>query len=211
MEASPHIILVHGLGRTRHDMFLLAPRIRAAFPKSTVHLFEYHSRKITIAQATSLLADFVAQRAGSEGVSFVGHSLGGIVSRALDATHECGAPLERLVTLGSPHNGAKIATILSRYSIPRAIFGPVLDELGSLALPARPRQLQIGCIVGATKTRFGFFPLFGEDNDGLVLAREAVLAECSAHVSLAAFHGLMPFSKRVAELTCRFLAKGNFK
>ncbi len=191
-------------------MFLLAPRLREIFPKSKVHAFDYHSRKLTVAQATEALADFVARATGGEGVSFVGHSLGGIISRALDATGECTSPLERLVTLGSPHNGATIAAILSRYSIPRGVFGPVLKELGSLSLPARPKNLEIGCIVGATNTRFGFFPFFGEDNDGLVLTREALLAECADHVSLAAFHGLMPFSKRIANLTSRFLASGKF-
>jgi hypothetical protein len=60
-------------------------------------------------------------------------------------------------------------------------------------------------------TRFGFMPVFGEDNDGLVLAREAVLASCAAHRSLLAFHGLMPFSKKIADLSARFLAHGRFE
>jgi pimeloyl-ACP methyl ester carboxylesterase len=210
METSPHIILVHGLGRSQYDMFLLARRLRRSFPDSRVHTFDYHSRSLPLAEATLRLADFVEKKTHGEPCSLVGHSLGGIISRSLDATEQHSAPLQRLVTLGSPHNGARIAEILARYRIPRALFGPVLEELGSLNLPPRPRQLEIGCIVGATNTRFGFFPVFGEDNDGLVLKREALLADCTAYVSLPAFHGLMPFSRKIADLTASFLAHGRF-
>jgi pimeloyl-ACP methyl ester carboxylesterase len=192
-------------------MLLLASRLRAIFPKSKVHSFDYHSRRLTLTEATQSLAEYVHKTAGDEPVSFIGHSLGGILTRSLDATHQGATPLHRLVTLGSPHNGAIIAKYLARYYIPRAVFGPVLSELGSLSLPPQPRQLEIGCIVGATNTRFGFMPVFGEDNDGLVLAREAVLASCAAQSSLMAFHGLMPFSKKIADLSARFLAHGRFE
>lgn len=209
MQTSPHIVLVHGLGRSRHDMFLLAPRLREAFPASTIHTFDYSSRHLTLMQATEELANFVSSCARGEPVSFVGHSLGGIVARALDASGYGAAPLERLVTLGSPHNGARIAKFLAQYSIPRSIFGPVLSELGEL-LPQEPRQLQIGCIIGATKTRFGYFPLLGGDNDGLVLVREAHLEKCTAHIHVPTFHGYMPFSPRIARLSARFLGVGSF-
>lgn len=209
MHTSPHIVLVHGLGRSRYDMFLLAPRLREVFPKSTIHTFEYHSRRLTIAQATEQLARFVETSARGEPVSFVGHSLGGIIARSLDASGFRSAPLERLVTLGSPHNGAVIAKLLSRYSLPRAIFGPVLSELGEL-LPQQPQQLAIGCIIGATGTRYGWLPLLGGDNDGLVLVREARLGQCVADVRVPTFHGYMPFSGRVARLAARFLSTGAF-
>jgi hypothetical protein len=103
-----------------------------------------------------------------------------------------------------------IAALLARYSFPRRIFGPVLEELATLSLPSTTRQLEIGCIIGATGTRLGFFPLLGSDNDGLVLAKEALLDGCSAHVSMLAFHGLMPFSPRVARAATSFLQRGRF-
>ena len=210
LEAAPHIILVHGLGRSKHDMFLLAPRLRELFPKSAIHTFDYRSRHLSITEATLQLCDFVYSRAGDTPASFVGHSLGGIITRALDASGICPTPLHRLVTLGSPHNGAVIAKWLARYSVARSIFGPILHELGELDLPAAPKQLEIGCIVGATHTRFGFLPILGGDNDGLVLTHEAKLANSAAQIELVAFHGLMPFSKRCAQLSAKFLAHGGF-
>jgi len=182
MKAAPHIVLVHGLTRSKHDMFLMAPRLRKRLPESRIHTFDYRSRRLTLAEATERLREFVNGITTSEPVSFVGHSLGGVLVRSLDVSGGCNAPLSRLVTLGSPHYGAVIAKTLSAYSIPRALFGPVLRELGSLDLVEQPREIEIGCVVGGTNTRFGFVPIFGEDNDGLVLAREARLATCVDHV-----------------------------
>jgi pimeloyl-ACP methyl ester carboxylesterase len=211
MELPPHIVLVHGLGRSKHDMFLLASRIRKSFPNSSVHVFDYYSRSQTLATSAKLLGEYVDRQTRGEPVSFIGHSLGGILVRALDAAGTCRSPMKRLVTLGSPHNGAAIAAYLSRYSLVRNLMGPVLTELGTLSLPPKPRQVEIGCIIGATGTRFGFFPLLGSDNDGLVLTREATLEGCAAQLSLVAFHGLMPFSGRIAHAAATFLAHGCFK
>jgi hypothetical protein len=192
-------------------MVLLASRVRKAFPESSVHTFDYYSRSQSLEQSTSLLGEYVDKHTRGEAVSFIGHSLGGIVVRALDAAGTCRSPMRRLVTLGSPHNGAAVAAYLSRYAVVRRLMGPVLTELGTLSLPAKPRQLEIGCIVGATGTRFGFLPLLGSDNDGLVLTREAVCEGSTAQLSLVAFHGLMPFSARIARAAASFLAHGSFE
>ena len=210
MATPPHIVLVHGLGRSKYDMFMLSRAMRQEFPNSAVHSFDYQSRSQPLAISAEKLAHFLNEKVGEEPVSFIGHSLGGIVVRALDAAGASRSSLQRLVTLGSPHNSAQIARYLSRYSAARKIFGPVLSELASLSLPTKPRQLEIGCIIGATGNRLGFFPLLGADNDGLVLAKEALLEGCTATLSLAAFHGLMPFSPRIARHAAHFLKHGAF-
>lgn len=210
MPAAPHIVLVHGLGRTKFDMGLMARRLRHQLPESAIHTFGYPTRSLTLEQAAMRLGHFVDSITTTEPVSFVGHSLGGIVVRALDLSGQSCAPLHRLVTLGSPHNGATIARFLARYRVPRGLFGPILTELGELSLSNAPGQLEVGCIIGATGTRFGFFPVFGADNDGLVLTGEASFPGCHDQISLLSFHGTMPFSKRLSQLSGRFLAEGTF-
>lgn len=209
--AAPHTILVHGLARSRHDMLLMAPRLRRLLPETTVHLFDYRSRSLSLSQIVEQLRDFVATTTRGEPVSFVGHSLGGIVVRALDLQENSPAPLHRLVTLGSPHGGASIAAFLNRGSPFRALFGPILAELADLELEETPRQLEIGCLIGSGYSRFGFMPFFGEDNDGIVTVREATLK--SARESLRSFtlHGLFPFSKDAARLSSLFLREGSFR
>jgi pimeloyl-ACP methyl ester carboxylesterase len=210
MPIAPHVVLIHGLGRTRFDMGLLAHRLRRRFPETTVHTFGYASRRLTLDQATKELAHFVRLITTTAPVSFVGHSLGGIVVRSLDLSNETRPPLHRLVTLGSPHGGATIARALARYRAPRAIFGPILSELGTLELLHAPQEIEIGCIVGATGTRIGFLPLLGGDNDGLVLRGEARFPGCRDEIALCSFHGTMPFSARLAVLAGEFLERGRF-
>lgn len=211
MPVAPHIVLVHGLGRTTLDMALMGRRLRRLFPSSTVHRFGYPTRSITLEQATERLAHFVNDITTTEPISFIGHSLGGIVVRSLDLSDLARAPLHRLVTLGSPHNGATIARVLSRYSFPQALFGPILHELGSLNLAETPKQLEVGCIVGRSGVRFGMLPLFGDDNDGLVLKREASFPGCADQIDVFSFHGTMPFSGRLTSLSGRFLEHGKFQ
>jgi pimeloyl-ACP methyl ester carboxylesterase len=207
---APHTILVHGLARSWYDMYLLSRRLRRLLPGTAIHLFDYRSRKYPLSELALHLNDFVGKVSQGDPVSFVGHSLGGILVRALDQQGSTRAPLHRLVTLGSPHGGATIARILKQYSTCRAIFGPALGELAALKLDAHPRQLEIGCVVGGTGHRWGFFPLFGEDNDGVVLVREARQISSKEIRTERVLHAYMPFSSRIADLSARFLGTGSF-
>jgi pimeloyl-ACP methyl ester carboxylesterase len=208
---APHTVLVHGLARSWYDMYLLSRRLRRMLPGTTVHLFDYQSRKCRLTELADSLNDFVAKVSKGEPVSFVGHSMGGIVVRVLDQCASTATPLHRLVTLGSPHGGATIARILSRYSACRAVFGPALEELAALDLDPCPRQLEIGCVVGGTGRRWGFFPLFGEDNDGVVLVKEARQIVSKESCTESVLHAYMPFSSRLAALSASFLSTGSFR
>jgi len=210
MTLAPHTVLVHGFLRTRHDMFLLAPRLQELLPETTVHAFGYPSRKLTLPEIAQRLADFVSAKTQGAPVSFVGHSLGGLVVRALDATQHHPAPLMRLVTLGTPHQGARIAGVMARLPLLGPYGGPVLRDLHKPPLPPHPRALQIGCIIGHTKTPLGYLPLFGRDNDGLVCVDEAIFPACAAELRNFTFHGLFPFLKGTAHLSASFLRHGSF-
>lgn len=210
MTLAPHTVLVHGFLRTRHDMFLLAPRLQKLLPETTVHIFEYPSRKLTLTEIAQRLADFVSAKTKGDTASFVGHSLGGLVVRALDAMPHHPAPLSRLVTLGTPHQGARIAGVMARLPILGSFGGPVLRDLQIPPLPPQPRSLQVGCVIGHTKTPFGYLPFFGRDNDGLVCVDEAVFPACAAELRNFTFHGLFPFLNGTARLSTSFLRHGTF-
>ncbi len=210
MNLAPHTVLVHGFLRTRHDMVLLGPRLQRLLPETRVHLFGYPSRKLPLSEIAQQLAEFVSTTTKGQAVSFVGHSLGGLVVRALDAMPHHPAPLSRLVTLGTPHQGACIAALMARLPLLGAFGGPVLRDLQSPPLPAQPRSLEVGCLIGHTKTSFGYLPFFGRDNDGLVCVDEAIFPACTAELRNFTFHGLFPFLKGTAHLSARFLRYGSF-
>lgn len=210
-EVAPHIVLVHGLGRSQADMFLLRPRLRKLLPHCSIHTFGYPSRRLGITDIAKRLGDFISERAGSEPVSFIGHSLGGLIVRTLDAQDLCSAPLHRLVTLGTPHQGAAIARFLCGYTVARRFFGSVLEEIARFDGSLAPRSLEVGCVLGGTGTRIGFYPFAGEDNDGLVLASEALLTQAVDSVTIPVLHALFPFSSYATRLSASFLAHGTFR
>ena len=210
MTAAPHTILVHGFLRSKYDMVLLAPRLRKLLPETSVHTFGYPSRQLTMHEAAMRLADFVSASTKGEPVSFVGHSLGGLIVRTLDSLPHVPAPLHRLVTLGTPHQGASIANLIARLPLMQKFGGPVLAELARPPLPLQPRHLHVGCIIGHTKTRFGYLPLLGRDNDGLVCVDEAVFPACVEEHRTHTFHGFFPFSEKSARLASHFLKNGTF-
>lgn len=191
-------------------MLLLSKRLKTLVPDTNVHIFGYKSRALSLAQAAEQLAQFVADTTKGESVSFIGHSLGGLIVRALDAHERHPAPLHRLVTLGTPHQGASAARFLSQSSIAHSLGGPVLKDLATPNLSATPRTLEVGCIIGATNTPIGFFPLLKGDNDGLVCVEEALFPAAKEEVRAPIFHGFFPFSKTAALLASRFLVTGSF-
>lgn len=209
-STAPHTILVHGLGRSRFDMFLLKPRLEKLIPSTSVHVFDYQSRKLTIKEIVKQLAVFTDRCTKGSPVSFVGHSLGGLIVRTLDKEHLCSSPLSRLVTLGTPHNGAAIARFLVKFDLSYKVFGPVLREIGTFDGTFAPQSVEVGCILGGTKTRVGFYPFAGQDNDGLVLASEALLAQAVDSITIPVLHALMPFSASAATLSASFLTRGSF-
>lgn len=209
-STAPHTVLVHGLGRSRFDMFLLKPRLEKLIPSTSVHVFDYQSRKLTIREIAKQLATFTDHYTRGAPVSFVGHSLGGLIVRALDKEHLCSSSLHRLVTLGTPHNGASIARFLVQFGLSHKVFGPVLREIGTFDGSFPPNSLQVGCILGGTKTRVGFYPFAGQDNDGIVLASEALLAQAVDSITIPVLHALMPFSSSAATLSASFLTRGSF-
>ena len=156
------------------------------------------------------LGEFTDRCSEGAPTSFIGHSLGGLIVRTLDKEALCVTPLHRLVTLGTPHQGAVIARILSRYKLANTIFGPVLNEIGAFDGSFAPRSLEIGCLAGGTNTRIGFFPFAGQDNDGLVLASEATLEQATDRKTIPVLHALLPFSASATRLSASFLLSGSF-
>lgn len=156
------------------------------------------------------LAHFVDSTTQGAPVSFVAHSLGGLIVRALDANETPRSPLRRLVTLGSPHQGASVARLISWSSLARSLGGPVLTQLATPPLPPEPRSLSIGCLIGATGTRVGFTPFLSGDNDGLVTKRDAEFPAATHSRDMAILHPFFPFSSRATRYAAHYLRHGNF-
>ena len=93
--------------------------------------------------------DEVLRETGSDQVDLVGHSMGGLVIRSYLANNPGTNTVRRVVTLGSPHAGSKLAVLGVGKAVKEMIPGsPFLEELNQeLQMPASGRFYAIYTIV----------------------------------------------------------------
>ncbi len=203
------MVLIHGLWLSGAFLFFLARHLRAC--GFEVHTFSYASVRRDLRANAAALERFVA-RLGASRVHFVGHSLGGIVIRALFHYFPAQRP-GRIVTLATPHRGSHVAARIARSRLGRRLLGASVRQLltGDLhhwPLPAR----DIGVIAGTLPIGAGrLFTRTRVPNDGLLTIEEAALAGATDSILLRVAHTAMPFSRATAAQVCQFLRAGRFQ
>lgn len=191
------VVVLHGLGRSRRSM---RPMVRAL--EATGHdvaWLDYASTRQTLREHGRAVATLLAHVDATR-VSFVTHSLGGLVARLalaeLEGASE-GSPRgslrerlprpHRLVMCAPPSRGAAMARLLHANvrGLARPVFGPVLDELAQgldVPLPTIPFLV----IAGAKGERIN--PLLEGPDDGIVTVEETKLDGMTAHLVVDAIH-----------------------
>jgi pimeloyl-ACP methyl ester carboxylesterase len=203
------VVLMHGLWLSGAFLFFLARHLRRCGFR--VHTFSYASvRKDLCANAADLQA-FVA-RLDAPIVHFVGHSLGGIVIRALFHYFPQQRP-GRIVTLATPHGGSHVGERIARSTLGRRMLGASVRQLlarvpQAWALPDR----DIGVISGTVPIGAGrLFSNRRATNDGLLTLDEAALPGATDAIELRLAHTAMPFARQTGEQVCQFLDTGRFR
>jgi len=190
-------------------MFLLARRLRRC--GFTVHAFSYPSARADLAANAARLARFLdALDAGT--VHFVGHSLGGILIRALFHFHPNQKP-GRIVTLATPHGGCRVAQHLGRHAFWRRAMGKsVAQLLAGVPREWAPPPREIGAICGTRSIGLGRLLYRGlpRPNDGLLTVKESAYPAAREHLVLPVSHTGMLFSRRAANQVGYFLISGEF-
>lgn len=202
-------MLLHGLWFSGFVLFALARRLRRQ--GFTVHAFSYPSVCGDLSTNAERLARFLAAL-DADTVHLVGHSLGGILIRALFHEHPQQKP-GRIVTLGAPHGGSRVARHLSRYAFWRWAMGKgvaqlLAGETQRWTLPPR----EFGTICGTRSFGMGRLLHRGlpRPNDGLLTVKESAFPAAQEHLALPVSHTGMLFSREVARLVGNFLIHGKF-
>lgn len=203
------VILLHGLWVGAWSLALFRQRLRRrGFAVTTV---AYPSVAETFAQIAARVQR-AAAAIDAEVVHWVGHSLGGLVIRAVFHHHPDQRP-GRIVTLGTPHAGSETAALLARSAPGRRIVGRCLHELlcgvpAHWRAPARDvgsiaggRSLGVGRLLGAGLAR---------PNDGTVAVAETMFPGVTDHLVLPATHTGLLLSAAAARQACQFLRHGRF-
>lgn len=203
---APPVVVVHGLYMNGWLLKPLARRIeRCGF---RAHLFTYHDLRWTLKRNGELLARFSESLPGP--LHFVAHSLGGLV--VLEALGRLPPErLGRLVFLGTPYQGSRVAEQLARFPLTRWLLGRSVREG---LLTARPRwegRAELGVIAGNRPLGLGM--IVGRPprpHDGTVGIEETHIPEATDTLVLPVTHTEMLFSAQVAHQVCVFLRQGCF-
>lgn len=204
------VVLVHGLWLSGWSLLLLRRHLqRCGF--GATHSFSYQSvGRDLLENGTALNAYLLTLSAPT--VHLVGHSLGGLVIRALFHQHPQQRP-GRIVTLGSPHRGSQPANVLARSALGRRITGRSIAQLVAGVpeqWPLPPREF--GMIAGSMSLGLGkLFARLPKPNDGVVALSETLLPGVTDHIILHVSHTALVASRRVADQVCHFLKNGRFQ
>ncbi|MBI3779346.1 MAG: alpha/beta fold hydrolase [Gammaproteobacteria bacterium] len=157
------------------------------------------------------LAHFLATL-DTDTVHLVGHSLGGILIRALFHYSPPRQP-GRIVTLGAPHGGSRVAQHLNRHAFWRWAMGKGVAQL----LAGAPREWsspsrEMGVICGTHSLGLGRLLYRGlpRPNDGLLTVKESAYPAAREHLALPLSHTGMLFSRALARQVAAFLEAGQF-
>lgn len=213
VDASPEqlVVLLHGLGRTRHSLDALAESLtNQGF--ACVAL-SYPSTRATLDEHVAALDGLLDQLDDVRAVSFVTHSLGGIVVRALLARPSPWRErmtLGRVVMLAPPNQGSALARALDG-ALFGAALGPSAQALATRAIAALPPPpCAFGIVAAGRGDDGGLNPWIDGDDDGVVAVEETRLPGAADQLVVRGLHTFLMDDPAVQAATANFLRTGRF-
>lgn len=176
-ESDHLVLLIHGLGR--HAGIMDKPKKSLRKAGYAAHSLNYATLFEGVDEHAEHFTYLLENLKDVKKISFVTHSLGGIVareilSRSLDWN---GATADKLIMMGTPNKGAQIAEFLNRIKAYQFISGQSgqdvrpTQKLKNMTEPSIPTLI----IAGGLGNDIGFNPLLEGDNDGIVTVAETRL------------------------------------
>lgn len=201
--AADYVVLLHGLGRRRSSLAGMDEALRSE-GHETIRL-DYASTREGIDSHAASVQEVLRHLPADSRVSFVTHSLGGIIARTVLAD---GWPAHlrahRLVMLAPPSTSARLATRLDSAPF-HLLMGPSARQLArGVEVPAP--SIPFAIIAGSLRDGRGINPLLSGDDDGIVRVEETRLVGCAEHRVVPSLHTTIMNHPEARAITVRFLA-----
>lgn len=208
------VILLHGLARTSKSMIPLSKQLRAL--NYRVVNIGYPSRDFPIATLVEkAIPPALAQcrKHPISGISFVTHSLGGILLRYYLSTKKI-PELKRVVMLAPPNKGSEVADHLKNLLPYQWVNGPVGQELGTEPTSA-PNKLgavdfDLGVIAGTTSINLLLSLYLPNPDDGKVSVESTKVAGMHDFIALPVSHPFIMKDKDSIAQIIHYLQHGHF-
>ena len=205
-------ILIHGILRSSKAFSRMkTDLVRAGY---VVVPFDYPSTQVPIPESAKYLAEVIETLDGVEQIDLVVHSMGGLIVRSYlqQAGESIDARLHRMVMLGVPNLGARMANIVQTNLMFRTVFGPAGQQLieaedGLIASLPAP-EFEFAVVAGSRGRPEGYNPLIPGDDDGVVSVESACLPGACDSLLVECVHSFLPSNETVIAATLRFLDTG---
>lgn len=205
------VILVHGLGRSRASMASMERALREA--GYATYRLTYASTRGSLEEHARRLRHLLQRLEGVDRVSFVTHSMGGIVLRELfraEPRWSGSVPLGRIVMLAPPNRGSALARMVSDAGVYEWLLGASAEELASREIQALPAPPCPTGIIAGGDGGDGKNPLLEGDDDGIVRVAETRLEGAADFLLVDSIHTTIMNRADVQRATVRFLREGRF-
>ena len=202
------VVLLHGLWLSGWSLALQARRLRQL--GYDVHVFSWSTVRKNFRANADTLEKFL-RTLDAPTIHLVGHSLGGVLIRALLHYFPAQRP-GHIVTWGSPHQGRLAAVSLARTAFGRWMLGASIAELlaGELARWQSPVRV-LGALSGDFPCGLGaVIANLPRPHDGVVTVAESGFASAADACTLRVSHFGMLWSRAVVDQTHHFLHHGQF-
>ena len=194
------VVLIHGLGGTRLDMWPMARRLRSL--GFNVRNWGYRSMGNRIESHAARLAELLTKLSHETNgeIHLATHSMGGIITRAMLAGHAI-ERLGRIVMIAPPHQGSHAARKLNRF------FGwlsPSLLQLSDV------ESSFVNQLPNSFQQRNIEFAIIESSRDRVIVQGGVLLSGHQDYAQIKAHHGVAPFYDETITLVENFLVNGKF-
>ena len=194
------VVLIHGLGGTRLDMWLMARRLRGL--GFNVRNWGYRSLGNRIETHAARLAEFLTKlsQETNQKIHLATHSMGGIITRAMLADHAI-ERLGRIVMIAPPHQGSHAARKLNRFI---GWLSPSLLQLSDV------ESSFVNRLPNSFKQRGIEFAIIESIRDRVIVQGGVLLNGHHDYAQIRAHHGVATFYDETITLVENFLVNGEF-
>ncbi|WP_434360426.1 cob(I)alamin adenolsyltransferase [Parasalinivibrio latis] len=188
------VVVLHGLYMHGIVMLPLCNRIEEAGHE--VLNLSYHTTKPDIPELFSKIDTFI----GDAPCCLIGHSMGGVISRAyLDAGSPQSDNVRAVITLGTPHQGSSLAGFIRSLDLDEFMFRDskrflLPDDVHEWRYKAKLHSIAGDLPIGPATL---FLPR--ADSDGTVLLEETKIEGMESHEVYPFAHTALIYSRRVTE------------
>ena len=213
------VVLLHGMGRSRSALSTMQETLEQH--GWAVAAISYPSTRRSIDQHVVQIESVLNHLQGYDQVSFVTHSLGGVIVRELLAPQRAAVEhsdgywqqqmtAQRIVMLAPPNRGASFAQKVENYAPFEWIFGETglaltPQAMADVAVP----QIPVFVIAGAKGNQGVFNPWLQGPNDGVVRVEETHLEGEAGHLVVDNIHTFLMNDPQSIAATLDFLAGGS--